>query len=79
MDQGFGPYAENGFKAFHRVKMSSEDMQHEHIKMHFLPKIKLNCIDKLYAPEYAKSFRQCSHTRRSNEETSTPTVFVSSP
>ena len=37
--QGFGPFAENGFRAFHRAKMSCADTQHKHNK---LPKIKLN-------------------------------------
>ena len=27
--QGFGPFAENGFRAFQRAKMSCEDTQHK--------------------------------------------------
>ena len=37
--QGLGPSAENGFRDFHRAKMSREDTQYKHNK---LPKIQLN-------------------------------------
>ena len=40
--QGFGPFAENGFREFHRAKMSYEDTQHKHNKLDFPPNIKLN-------------------------------------
>ena len=43
LSQGFGPFAENGFREFHRAKMSYEDTQHKHNKLDiFLPKLKLN-------------------------------------
>ena len=73
--------------------MSCEDTQHKHNKLNFLSKnliellkpytllVKLyaHAYFRKYAPEYAKSFRQRSHTRRRYEEMSTATVFVSSP
>ena len=73
--------------------MSCEDTQHKHNKLDFSSKNQIEwlkpytCIVKLYAhayfrkyaPEYAKSFCQRSHSRRHNEETSTRTAFVSSP
>ena len=36
--QDFGPFAENGFRAFHRAEMSSEDTQHRLNKLHFSSK-----------------------------------------
>ena len=36
--QDFCPFAENGFRAFHRAKMSSEGTQHKHNKLHFSSK-----------------------------------------
>ena len=41
--QRFGSFAENGFRAFHRAKMSSENTQHKHNKLHFSSK---NQIEK---------------------------------
>ena len=92
MKPGVWPFCENGFRAFHRAKMSCEDTQYKHNKLNSSSKNQIDllkpytCIVKLYAnayfrkyaPEYAKSFHQCSHTWRRNEKTSTPTVFVSS-
>ena len=35
---GFGPFAENCLRAFHRAKMNSEDTQHKYNKLHFSSK-----------------------------------------
>ena len=51
--QGFGPFAKNGFREFHRAKMSYEDTQHKHIKQDFSSKNQIEwlkpytCIVKL--------------------------------
>ena len=53
--------AENGFRAFHRAKMSPQDMQVNPISCIFLPKIKLNslrhytCGAELYTREYLRT------------------------
>ena len=54
-DQGQSPVLENGFRASHWAKMSSQDMQLNMISCIFLPKITLNslrpytCCVELYA------------------------------
>ena len=37
-NQGFGPFVKNGFRAFHRAKMSREDTQNKHNKLEFSSK-----------------------------------------
>ena len=44
--QGFGPFAENGFREFHRAKMSYEDTQHKHNKLDFSSKNQTNWLAK---------------------------------
>ena len=36
--QGFGPFAENGFREFHRAKMSYEGTLNKHNKLDFSSK-----------------------------------------
>ena len=42
----WSPVAENGFRAFHRANLSSQDMQlnNKHYKLHFPPKKKPQII-----------------------------------
>ena len=53
MKPGFGRFAENGFREFHRAKMSYEDTQHKHNKEDFSSKNQIEwlkpytCIVKL--------------------------------
>ena len=72
MKPGAWPFCGNGFREFHRAKMSYEDTQHKHNKLDFSSKNQIEWLKpytgivKLkahvyfrtlkYAPEYAKSF-----------------------
>ena len=51
--QGFGPFSENGFRAFYRAKISCIDTQHKHNK---LSKIKLNSLNPILASSSCTQF-----------------------